>query len=342
MGYSKVVLHGTQTCDYLYIQNNNLDNSGDFEHINTPPQQWNNNTLLFAQFENENNPLLAGNSDVIDNIKGYEVRRRKDGATNTDYIATIKQSDKKYILDYLARNDTSYMYYIYPSTDVGENVDRSIFLHPITTNEVKPRWNYWSLMVVDETEDKNVFYLNKMFKFELNLTTGDMSNNAVVNIIPNFTPYPTVQYGASNYWSGELTALSGIISCTDDEYIQPPDIIEEFKYLTSDEKRKFLKDMDGNVYEVKISSPVVVSTDDKTIDRIKTIKISWVEVGSTDGLSVIDNPNLSSTSWLLTQTGTASPYLDYVWTEEDIWNNSHRWTSNANPVDINSVGIPLI
>ena len=80
-----------------------------------------------------------------------------------------------------------------------------------------------------------------------NQTTDAMSNNAVVSVLQNFTKYPTVQYGTANYWSGGLSALCGYVSCVDGNYIQTPNMIEELKKLTSDTRRKFLKDIDGKI-----------------------------------------------------------------------------------------------
>ena len=325
MGYHNIVLSGGQTCDYLYMQSKAIN------YVTSEPSGWKESTLLFSKF---NNNLVAGDSTLTDSITGYEVRRQKGANAYTEYVGTIKETDdknaKKYMIDYLVGDNTSYTYYLYPATTISES---GVLLSPSITEEVKTDWGYWSLLVVDETEEENVFYLNKMFKFELNLTTDDMNNNAVVSVIQNFTKYPTIQYGTSNYWSSSLQALCGFISCNNTEYIQTPNMIEELKSLTTDTRRKFLKDMDGNVWEVKITAPINISTEDNTLERIKSVKVSWAEVGEVTGISVINNPDKSSVSWLLTETGDAVPYIDYIWDEHYKWDDSYRWTSNNDVLD---------
>lgn len=325
MGYKQITLYGNQTCDYLYMKNTPATEA-EFGDVDAEPTEWKTDTLLFAKF---NKDLAAGNSTLTDSIVGYEVRRKKGASPYTEYVGTIKESleeikPQKYIIDYAAKNKSDYTYYLYPATIESGS---GIILSPSVTDEVNTDWGYWSLLVVDETEEENVFYLNKIFKFELNLTTGDRNNNAQVSVIPNFTKYPTVQYGMSNYWTGNLTALCGYISCNDTEYIQTPDMINELKDLTSDTRRKFLKDMDGDIWEVKITAPIGISTNDSTLQRVKTANLSWSEVGEASGISIINNPATASTAWLLTKTGEVAPYIDYIWDEHRIWNNSYRWTA---------------
>lgn len=326
MGYNKIIIGGNQICDYLYMTKSQVDQS-QFRYIDAEPDEWNSDTRLLAKFNEDD--MSAGNSSLTNNIKGYEIRRKSGDNLYTEYVGTVKESSgesnpQKYIIDYMVKNNTEYSYYLYPATTHSDN---GILLSPSITSEVKTDWEYWSLLVVDESGEDNVFYLNKMFKFELNLSTDPMSNNAVVSVLQNFTKYPTVQYGTSNYWSGGLSALCGYVSCSDGSYIQTPNMIDELKKLTSDTRRKFLKDIDGNVWEVKITSPVSITSEDSLLQSVKTAKISWTEVGEVSGISIINNPNADTTSWVLTETGEVKPYVDYVWDEKYRWNNSYKWTA---------------
>lgn len=320
MGYNKIYIHGGQVCDYLYVQKDSVDKTK-FEYVDSEPSEWGFNTVMFAKF---NGDLLAGNSSLQSNIDGYEVRRRRGASPVTEYVATIRDTKKQYLVDYAATNKTEYSYYLYPSAEID---NEGIILSPSITEEITTEWNYWSLLVVDETETDNVFYLNKLFKFELNLTPGDLSNNAVVSVIQNFTKYPTIQYGTSNYWSGTLSALCGFITCDDTEYVQTANMIEELKALTTDTRRKFLKNTDGNLWEVKITAPINISSVATSAQDIKTVQLSWTEVASAEGVSIINNPDFPNTSWLLTETGEVMPYTEYIWDENYRWDNSYRWTA---------------
>ena len=326
MGYTKITLGGNQVCDYLYAAKSQIEQS-QVQYVDTEPDEWNPTTLMLAKF-NEGD-MSAGNSSLTDNIEGYEIRRKSGNNLYTEHVGTVRESSdgaspKKYIIDYMVKNNTYYTYYLYPSTVRSDN---GILLTPSITNEVKTDWGYWSLLVVDESNEENVFYLNKMFKFELNVATDEMSNNAVVSVLQNFTKYPTVQYGTANYWSGGLSALCGYVSCVDGQYVQTPDMIDELKKLTSDTRRKFLKDIEGNVWEVKISAPISVTEEYRATQSIKSVKISWTEVGEASGISIINNPNALTTSWVLTETGEVVPYIDYIWDDKYHWNDSYKWTA---------------
>ncbi len=326
MGYNKIIVGGNQICDYLHVAKSKIDQS-QFQYINTEPNEWGSDTLMIAKFNEDD--MSAGNSSLTTNIKGYEIRRKAEDSLYTEYVGTVKEvhdktKPQKYIVDYMVKNNTKYSYYLYPATTHSDN---GILLSPSITGEVKTDWGYWSLLVVDESDEDNVFYLNKMFKFELNLSTDPMSNNAVVSVLQNFTKYPTVQYGTANYWSGGLSALCGYISCVDGGYVQTPNMIDELKKLTSDTRRKFLKDIDGNIWEVKITAPINIISEYNSLQSAKTAKITWAEVGEASGISIINNPNADITSWVLTETGEVVPYIDYVWDERYRWNDSYKWTA---------------
>ena len=333
MGYNKITLGGNQVCDYLYITMSANDQS-QFDNVGVEPDNWNPDTLMFARFNKED--MSAGNSSLTNDINGYEIRRKSGDNLYTEYVGKVKErsgesDNKKYIIDYMVKNNTDYTYYLYPTTTHSDN---GILLSPSITNEVRTDWGYWSLLVVDESEEENVFYLNKMFKFELNVVTDAMSNNAVVSVLQNFTKYPTIQYGTANYWSGGLSALCGYVSCVDGGYVQTPNMIEELKKLTSDTRRKFLKDIDGNVWEVKITSSINITEEYGAVQSVKSAKISWTEVGEVSGISIINNPDAPTTSWMLTESGEVVPYIDYVWDNDSYWNNSHRWTAKEDVLEV--------
>lgn len=326
MGYSKITLGGNQVCDYLYVSKSEIAQS-QFQYVDTEPDEWDADTLMLAKF-NEGD-MTAGNSSLTSNIIGYEIRRKSGDNLYTEYVGTVREtsgesSPKKYIIDYMVKNNKDYTYYLYPATT---HSDSGVLLSPSITQEVKTDWRYWSLLVVDESNEENVFYLNKMFKFELNVVTDAMSNNAVVSVLQNFTKYPTIQYGTANYWSGGLSALCGYVSCVDGEYIQTPNMIEELKKLTSDTRRKFLKDIEGNIWEVKITSPISITEEYSAIKSVKSAKISWTEVGEVSGMSIINNPDAPTTNWVLTETGEVVPYIDYIWDDRYRWNDSYKWTA---------------
>lgn len=331
MAYNTITLFGKQTCDYLYIQNSAIDPEEDFSYVDDEPSEWSEDTLLYANFNDPERRLAAGDSAVIGDINGYKVYRRKYNESNAEYVCTISSNEggniNDYIVDYSVKNGIDYIYYLFPSTETTEG---GTPISPLMTKPISINVPYWSLFIVDETEEENVFYIDKLFKFELNLQVDDMSNNAQVSITQNFTKYPTVQYGASNYWTGSLSSLCGFISCGDLGYIQNVNMINELKSITSDTRRKFLKDTSGNLWEVNVAAPINISTENMIVQDIKTLKFSWVEVGDAKGVSIINNPTKAAISWILTETGAVIPYYTYQWGEQYIWDNSYFWTANEN------------
>ena len=326
MSYNKIILHGKQTCDYLYIQTSAPEET--FAKVDSEPTAWSKTTSLYANFNNKKERLSAGNSAVIGSIQGYEIYRKKYDEAIAEYVGTIQKSDEiidDVLVDYSVKNGVEYTYYLFPNT--GTTMSGSV-LSPVITKQIAIDVPYWSLFIVDETDEENVFYLDKMFKFELNLQVDDMTNNTQVSISQNFTKYPTIQYGASNYWSGSLSSLCGFISANDVDYVQTVNMIDELKSIASDTRRKFLKDISGNLWEVNVGAPVSISTDNMTLQNVKTWKFSWVEVGDTKGISIINNPTRATTDWVLTESGKPLPYFTYVWDEQYVWDKDYMWTAN--------------
>lgn len=338
MAYNKITLHGEQICDYIYIQTNAPDEDA-FSYVNDEPSSWNDTTSLYANFSNEESRLAAGDSAVIGSITGYEVYRRKYNESNAEYIGTIQKSSENIndlMIDYAVKNGVEYTYYLFPNT---ETTASGAPLSPLVTQQLAINVPYWSLFIVDETDEENVFYLDKMFKFELNLQVNDMTNNAQISISQNFTKYPTIQYGASNYWSGSLSSLCGFISSNCIDYVQTTNMINELKSITSDTRRKFLKDTSGNLWEVNVSAPINISTENMVSQDVKTWSFSWVEVGDTKGISIINNPKTKTIDWVLTENGVALPYFTYEWDKQYIWDKSYMWTANDNVnIQISNLG----
>lgn len=327
MGYQTIKLYN-QICDYVHIE---TDRFGDDEYTEVDSEPtWKDSSLLLAKF---NNDLTAGDSSLQGNIVGYEIRRQKGANSYSEFVGNVSKSGAGYMVDYTPPSKGNYTYYLYPNTD---NNTQTL---PVVAQEVRADWDYWSLFVVDDTPTRNLFYISKIFKFELNLSIGEMNNNASITVTKNFTRTPTVQYGMSNYYSSELSSLCGFISCNDTEYVQTPNMVEELKSLTSDTRRKFLKDNCGNIWEVEITSPITFTTDNNVTQDVKTVKLSWTEVGDAKGISIINNPDKELVDWLLTETGQVVSYVDYIWNDTYKWDNSFRWTENDDRLEVSNYNL---
>ena len=234
---------------------------------------WDNETLMLAIF-NEN--LLAGSiaSDVP--VTGWIVYSIEDGSSFLKPVLSVGATINSFV-DYTARNQTGIIYYIFPV--FGETIGSSA-----PSNMVVPNWWDWSLIVCD-TIDNDTYYQSKTYRFDLDVSSGSMSNNTTFNELQNFTKYAKVQNSPSNYWSGTLSAFIGNCGKT---YKDTVDQMDELRSLATDNRDKFLKDRKGNFWKVRLNSAVSEKISDEFVEQAVVVTLGWMEVGDASR-SVITN-----------------------------------------------------
>jgi hypothetical protein len=154
---------------------------------------------------------------------------------------------------------------------------------PIVSDTIETNWATWSLFDVDETDIKNAYKLNSVYVFEYDVTGGPMSNNIQAGIYNNFTRYAKVHQAQTNYYSGTLQSLLGYTVLGTDEYIDNVDIELALNEFTTNGRKKFIKDVDGHIMEVSLTS-FSVAPREHLIQRPRDVQIGWMAVGSADGL----------------------------------------------------------
>ena len=263
--------------------------------------------------------FTIGDIGIFSNdVVGIDVKRRDIVTGHIVNIETIDKKQKSYnVLDYGAKSGRLYEYYIYLKNTNGK---RSV----ITTEQFTPNWDKWVLFTADEGANKNEMLVDQIFLFDLNISSGSMSNNNERTVIKNFTAYPRIQKSPYNYWSGTLKGLLGYIAPNLVTYIQTPEQLEEFKELSVNNKRKFLKDRDGNLFEVEISGPLTIDNTDNLCIDLKTKSISWVEVANTENISLIIKDN-NQINWLLNKNGYGNLMTQYRWDDTSEWQDSSLW-----------------
>lgn len=142
------------------------------------------------------------------------------------------------------------------------------------------------MLVCSTTNVENTYSMSKAYVFDLDFSSRTMSNNTGYNVLENFTPYAKIQNSNSNYWTGTISSLLGNIPC-DDNYTDTVQQMNEIKSLSSDTNTKILKDRKGNIWMVRISAPVNEQIIDQYVEQAVNITLTWMEVGSMDGVSVI-------------------------------------------------------
>ena len=274
-------INGSQICDYVYFTNDGLSS----EQLAANSQlgncyQWTFNTQFRIDFTKL---LVAGNASTGDEPPdSWDIYREVDGSGNLVYAGN-STGDNLSFIDYAIGNQRSVRYYIYPASGNYLGV-------PIVTNWIKTDFPGWSLIVCNSTDEDNVYTVDSIYHFDLNLAPTQISNNTQSSVIANFTNYLRVQTNNTNCWSGSLSALLGRYDFTANngagEYIEDLDMLKEYKRLTTDTRDMFLRDYDGNLLKVRITSPITISQNINSNRTEHTKALSWVEVGSSEGVRI--------------------------------------------------------
>ena len=253
----------------------------------------------------------------------------------------IPYTERRFV-DYSLPHNEEVKYLIYPQGNKTTTNEESqeLISSPIYSDSIKGDWDKWCLFTtrgpapknLDGTTDngynENVLLVDKIFFFEMNVETGSMKNNTDFSVIKNFTPYPHIQRSPSNYWSGQLKGLLGRLAIDDCTFKQTPTMLQEIKELTQNTSRKFLKDRDGNFWEVELSSDITIDNNDKLDVQLKTKSFNWVEVGDASGIALV-SVGPGREEWLLTELGQEQIDISkYIWDDNAVWDDSDFWTES--------------
>ena len=207
-------------------------------------------------------------------------------ATWIDEKEWINKEPSYFIYDYGIKANTPYNYWAYAIDENGALSGVKINNEPIVAE-----WDRWTLVTADkDPENEKVYHVDKVFTFEMNLSSGSMTNGTKVTTSKNFTEFPVIQKDKSNFYSGSLTALMGVRKWgpAAEDFEQTPHMLEELRQLSTNYQPKFLKDRSGHLWQVEINGAIQVANTDNlaTID-LKTMTVPWVQIGEADDISLI-------------------------------------------------------
>lgn len=320
---NKVELRGAQTIDYLWMTNTEM--TAEWETILNQASYeptWDINTQFLAKF---NNTLNAGNAPEIasSTLTGWKVYRQDLEGSALKYVKTLSPEDI-FLVDYNVKWGQEYKYYLFPDYEAAMG-------SPFVSAPVRACWTDWILLLCREEPNKNEFAVEESFLFQLNTTSGQMNNNADVQVFKTYQKYPKVIKGKSNYLSGQLSSLVGYMGESNGElkYIEKIDMIDRLTSLNTDNRRKFLKDKKGHVWEVELTAPSTLEYMENVATQPVTGGISWTEVESTEDVSIY-NGNAREL-WLLTTTGSPEYNVKYIWMDTEYWTPSKYWTEDGHP-----------
>lgn len=280
MAYSSIKLFGNQKVDYLIQTERTLTNE---EVEETLDQFYMPDTSVFPGITN----IMAPYTDDIvssfikgltEPLVGWQIYKSKKGESFLKKVAEVGK-DVNSMIDYMVANQTEYTYYVIPITEtqLGINLKSS----PITT-----KWWNWSVMSINNVSG-NIYAPDEIWTFRNNLASGQIQQNIDKTTYQNFTRYPKVSSGESNYVTGSVSCLLGEIDCKSNKYIEPAEKFDAWRNFCVNGKNVILKDAKGHIYRVEIISNSSQYMDE-AYELPSMISFSFVECDSTDDITVYE------------------------------------------------------
>lgn len=264
--WNSISVSGDLNIRYVWIEDRELSSEEvDLYKDVTVVPTWDNETLMLALY---NGNLSAGNISSEEPLTGWIVYRNDVGSAFLRRITSVESYVNSFV-DYSVRNMTGVIYYVSPI--FGEKIGAVA-----SSNVVSPQWWDWSLIVCSESGN-DVYQYQKTYSFDLDVSSGSMNNNTTFNELQNFTKYAKIQNSTANYWSGTLSAFIG--NCSDVAYSDSVELMDELKALTTDGRDKFLKDRKGNLWKVRLNSPISEKITDEYVEQAVVVTIGWAEIG---------------------------------------------------------------
>ena len=274
MAIGTLTLGSNVDCDWMLIKNGALpDNITDIDY----EPIWDEHTTFMAKFENT---LRTGNLQPDGTPPtSWSIYRQKDGSDAMEFVTMVSGATAT-CFDYMPCNNTTYVYHSFAQTESGMSDDK-------TSKPITPLWDGWMLITLDETEEKGRYIPHEIFTFSLNLELSDMSNNTGFNALETFTRYPIIQRSSSNHLSGQLKGLIGVVDCATGRYYDTVEQADAIREITTDTRRKILKDLKGHVFEVELSGSIIFTIEPNIYDEPYYATIQWTEVASTENLRIV-------------------------------------------------------
>ena len=198
-----------------------------------------------------------------------------------DFLFRISGDIVPYILDYAALNNRKYSYVVTGASAGLENgaISNSGLFQPCF-------WNWLLIEAAQDAQNKELYEVVQVFRFEGNVSSGSYTNRGARNIQPTFTPYPAVFRSTQNSRQGTLTGLIGKV--TNGVYYDSNETESAIRALSSSRNQLFIRDRRGNLIKIALAGEISMSANDSTAKQEITVSVPWVETGPTDGISVYE------------------------------------------------------
>lgn len=280
---TSITLGAVQRCDYVWVTGAVLDESTLNQLLSLSgwtPEGFDSSTLFLTDFSKG---LQAGNLNFGGTLTGFAIYRYHAGAAVLELVAQTGISQRA-VWDCKAVSQETYQYYMFGLGQSGSG-EAVIVSDAMISDPVTPIfWDWTVLQCREDTE--GAYHPTHVFRFGKNLASGAVSNSNNPNILENFTRYPVVQPSPANYLSGTLSSLIGSID-SDCRYTDTNEERDAIYALSTATEALFLKDRRGDLWRIRTSGAITMTTMDGSREQAQTAALPWVEIGDTDGDRII-------------------------------------------------------
>lgn len=286
---TSLTLGGVQSCDYLWVTGETLSQSM-IETItdhNTDwkPGEFSGNTMFQTNFAGGS--LQAGNMQFASTLTGFAIYRYHEGEDTLELVAQTSASQRS-LWDCKALSQETYRYYIFGLMQT-EDGKEPVAANALVSKAVTPI--FWDWTVLRCTKDAGgAYHPAEIFRFSLNVSSGEIGNNNSPGILDNFSRYPTVQSSPSNYCSGTLSAAIGHVLASG-EYKDTNAVRNAVYALSTTQDTLFLKNRRGDLWQIRAGGAISMSTMDGSRQQVQTVTLPWVEIGSVDQTRILLTPD---------------------------------------------------
>lgn len=261
---------GFSSVEFVGVLTGNYSPSIDYFNLN-----WNDSPVILGSNFELNNGIISNISGVNTTYPWKYFYRYNNGVGNFVYRVPNTSYGVK---DFTLSSNQSYSFGV---------LEQSTLMN---SAEICVRYNSYVLIEAQADADyPNVFHAVKSWRFGNNIVNGAISNNNSPSFLTNFTPYKLKQPMSLLGKSGSLQAM--LSNVKNSSYSDSVPMMESLYNASASQNTFFLKDLKGNMYMVAISAPITQTINNKsTVQEVK-VSLKWEEVGSMEGISVIQLPS---------------------------------------------------
>lgn len=268
---------GTSECDYLWVVrggftveecNGMLSSLGGFE------PSFTGGTLFLADFRDG---LQAGTVQIGELLQGWAVYRKESANGVLRKVAQVPIEETGFV-DCSATSEGAYKYYVYGVRGDGEPTA------PLISELVSPVLWDWTILACEQ--DGEAYRVTDVFRFSLNVDSGDIKNGSRPGVLENFTRYPLVQASPTNYQSGTLSGYLGEVGANG-AYADTKEKRDRLFSLASTGEALFLKNRKGDLLRVAISGEVTAQTRDSTRQQALICSVPWCQIADASDAQII-------------------------------------------------------